>query len=173
MSQRTYFQRDLTMVAKCWNTGTLTLRNSRGGHPTVVGAEVSSRACGVGLCGGTSFSPVYECRCQCSSVPVRRRPRRIVLAPSLGAVSRPSGRACSALGAPNLVPRSGSQTHQTHHVRAARTRRNAAPMHRQRRRLEFWRAIFWTQCLGCSKIQNSGSNKSLVRKSVDSDSKER
>ena len=50
-------------------------------------------------------------------------------AAALYSLSRPSGRACSALGAPNRVPRSGSQTHQTHHVRAARTRRNAAPMH--------------------------------------------
>ena len=49
-------------------------------------------------------------------------------AAALCSLSRPSGRACSALGAPNRVPRSGSQTQQPRHVRAARTRRNAAPM---------------------------------------------
>ena len=36
------------------------MRNPHWGHPTVVGAEVSPRACGVGLCGGTSLSPVVK-----------------------------------------------------------------------------------------------------------------
>ena len=48
------------MVAKSWNTGTLTLRNPHLGCPTVVGTEVSPRACGVGVCGGTSLSPVSK-----------------------------------------------------------------------------------------------------------------
>ena len=41
---------------------------------------MSPRACGVGLCGGTSlFTCLKKCSSECSSVPVRRRPRQIGL----------------------------------------------------------------------------------------------
>ena len=46
------------MVAKSWNAGTITFANPHLGRPAVVAAEVSPRACGVGVCGGT---PLFTC----------------------------------------------------------------------------------------------------------------
>ena len=102
-------------------------------------------------------------------------------ASALYSLSRPSGRACSALGAPNRVPRSGSQTQQPAPPRA---RRAHPPKYRSDAGERWWLPPFAVIAFGELSFavldsvprlfrKAKSSKKSLVRKSVDSDSKER